>query len=527
MPPEHPAATCRTRSISRSPWCAPGDRRRRARQRRGRPARAGAQLPEDRPATLLRTHTSAMQIRYMERHEPPVRIICPGRVYRRDNLDPDAHADVPAGRGPGRRRQRDDGRPEGHDRAAFLRRSVRRAHRDRVPADVLPVHGADGRRASCATRRVDRRAGSKSSAAAWCIPACSSRRLRPGALHRLCVRHGHRAAGDAHSSASTTSASSTRTTCGSWSSSPVKPCYVVLVPGCVSWSTFRSASRSWPAAAYSLASSSPRSRLDPRSDGGGRRRPAGRRGRSIFEITANRPDCAQHGRDRPRGRDALRRAAARTAATSLADLRPAAVGPLRVTIEDAGFVRGTPALADVTVGPSPAGWSTGSPPPASAASTTSSTSPTTCCSRPAIRSTPSISHGWPGPPAGPPRRARRDGEDARRRPDASRRHAGHRRRRSRAGGGRGHGRRRLRGLDRDEDDRRRERVFQAASVRRTSKRLGCRPRRPTASSAAPTTKRRPPPSRGPGTDRAHRRRDAASGWIDAPRRRRRRLLTRP
>lgn len=39
------------------------------------------------PATLLRTHTSGMQIRYMETHEPPVRIIAPGRVYRRDNLD--------------------------------------------------------------------------------------------------------------------------------------------------------------------------------------------------------------------------------------------------------------------------------------------------------------------------------------------------------------------------------------------------------------------------------------------------------
>ena len=39
------------------------------------------------PATLLRTHTSAMQIRYMETHPPPVRIISPGRVYRRDNLD--------------------------------------------------------------------------------------------------------------------------------------------------------------------------------------------------------------------------------------------------------------------------------------------------------------------------------------------------------------------------------------------------------------------------------------------------------
>jgi phenylalanyl-tRNA synthetase alpha chain len=28
-----------------------------------------------------------MQIRYMEKHQPPVRLIAPGRVYRRDNLD--------------------------------------------------------------------------------------------------------------------------------------------------------------------------------------------------------------------------------------------------------------------------------------------------------------------------------------------------------------------------------------------------------------------------------------------------------
>jgi phenylalanyl-tRNA synthetase alpha chain len=40
-----------------------------------------------RPATLLRTHTSGMQIRYMEAYAPPVRIIAPGRVYRRDNFD--------------------------------------------------------------------------------------------------------------------------------------------------------------------------------------------------------------------------------------------------------------------------------------------------------------------------------------------------------------------------------------------------------------------------------------------------------
>src|SRR5688500_5408595 len=39
------------------------------------------------PATLLRTHTSGMQIRHMETHQPPIRVIAPGRVYRRDNLD--------------------------------------------------------------------------------------------------------------------------------------------------------------------------------------------------------------------------------------------------------------------------------------------------------------------------------------------------------------------------------------------------------------------------------------------------------
>ena len=35
--------------------------------------------------TLLRTHTSPVQIRYMETHEPPIRIVAPGRVYRCDS----------------------------------------------------------------------------------------------------------------------------------------------------------------------------------------------------------------------------------------------------------------------------------------------------------------------------------------------------------------------------------------------------------------------------------------------------------
>jgi phenylalanyl-tRNA synthetase alpha chain len=53
-------------------------------------------IPKDHPArdmqdtfyvagdVLLRTHTSPVQVRTMETRQPPVRIICPGRVYRRD-----------------------------------------------------------------------------------------------------------------------------------------------------------------------------------------------------------------------------------------------------------------------------------------------------------------------------------------------------------------------------------------------------------------------------------------------------------
>lgn len=41
-------------------------------------------LPGER---LLRTHTSPVQIRYMEKNQPPIRVVAPGRVYRRDTVD--------------------------------------------------------------------------------------------------------------------------------------------------------------------------------------------------------------------------------------------------------------------------------------------------------------------------------------------------------------------------------------------------------------------------------------------------------
>ena len=46
------------------------------------------ELPKSAPGPLLlRTHTSPMQIRTMEKQKPPVRVIVPGKVYRRDNPD--------------------------------------------------------------------------------------------------------------------------------------------------------------------------------------------------------------------------------------------------------------------------------------------------------------------------------------------------------------------------------------------------------------------------------------------------------
>lgn len=43
------------------------------------------------PDVLLRTHTSSVQTRVMEANQPPIRIICPGRVYRNEAISYRAH----------------------------------------------------------------------------------------------------------------------------------------------------------------------------------------------------------------------------------------------------------------------------------------------------------------------------------------------------------------------------------------------------------------------------------------------------
>ncbi len=55
------------------------------------PARAMHDTFYVNPEILLRTHTSPVQVRVMEKRQPPLRIICPGRAYRVDPPDP-SHA---------------------------------------------------------------------------------------------------------------------------------------------------------------------------------------------------------------------------------------------------------------------------------------------------------------------------------------------------------------------------------------------------------------------------------------------------
>ena len=51
------------------------------------PSPGGEGRGEGGRSSLLRTHTSSVQIRVMKSQPPPIRIIVPGRVYRRDNAD--------------------------------------------------------------------------------------------------------------------------------------------------------------------------------------------------------------------------------------------------------------------------------------------------------------------------------------------------------------------------------------------------------------------------------------------------------
>lgn len=46
---------------------------------------------ESKPDVILRTHTSSIQVRTMETQKPPIRVICPGRVFRNEAISARAH----------------------------------------------------------------------------------------------------------------------------------------------------------------------------------------------------------------------------------------------------------------------------------------------------------------------------------------------------------------------------------------------------------------------------------------------------
>ena len=79
MPAEHPARDMQDTLYLQEPTFAANA------ASAGKPRGRGPWPP--RPGVLLRTHTSAMQIRHMENNAPPVRLVAIGPVYRRDNLD--------------------------------------------------------------------------------------------------------------------------------------------------------------------------------------------------------------------------------------------------------------------------------------------------------------------------------------------------------------------------------------------------------------------------------------------------------
>ena len=86
MPEEHPARDMQDTFYLQSPLVPTGNPEGLPPLASQVPGAVAARLAP-RPLTLLRTHTSAMQIRHMEKNAPPVRLVAIGPVYRKDELD--------------------------------------------------------------------------------------------------------------------------------------------------------------------------------------------------------------------------------------------------------------------------------------------------------------------------------------------------------------------------------------------------------------------------------------------------------
>ncbi len=150
----------------------------------------------------------------------------PGLPHRRARRD--AHPGLPPGRGPGRRRGHHHGAPARHagplrramfgaepvDPAAALTTS-RSPSRGPSSTSVLRCRGESVGNPDRPCRTCSSGAGSSGVAAAWSTRGCSPPAASTPRLHRLRVRHGHRADAACSATASTTCATSSRATSGS------------------------------------------------------------------------------------------------------------------------------------------------------------------------------------------------------------------------------------------------------------------------------------------------------------------------
>ena len=227
---------------------------RRAQHRAGPPGphHAGHVLLVRRPApTTVRAgaahaHLAGAGPHACSTRQPPIYVVCPGRVYRTDELDATHTPGLPPGRGPGRRQGHHDGAPArarwttspgrmfGADVADPLRPSYFPFTEPSAEFDVwFPEHR--GRRRLGRVGRL--RHGQPERAARL--------RHRPGGVLRLRVRHGHRAHAACSATASATCATWSRATSGSAAPSAsevrCKPedaeTCVFPCPGCASTST--------------------------------------------------------------------------------------------------------------------------------------------------------------------------------------------------------------------------------------------------------------------------------------------------
>ena len=106
----------------------------------------------DEDEVLLRTQTSTEQVRWMEQHQPPVYVVVPGKVYRKETIDA-THLPV---------FHQIEGlaidasitllRPQGHA-GPLLPGILRRDDHSALPTSFLPVHRAQ-RRARCFVFRL-------------------------------------------------------------------------------------------------------------------------------------------------------------------------------------------------------------------------------------------------------------------------------------------------------------------------------------------------------------------------------------